>query len=36
MTEYELDRACERNQLCDCDCMKCELFALWKRSEMNQ
>lgn len=36
MTEYELERACERNPLCDCDCMKCALFAQRKRSEMNQ
>lgn len=36
MTEYELDGACYRNPLCDCDCMRCALFARWKRSEMNK
>ena len=27
MTEYELDKICERQTDCDCNCMKCEIFA---------
>ena len=27
MTEYELDKLCERNPDCDCKCIKCPLFA---------
>ena len=27
MTEYELDKLCERLSDCDCNCMKCPLFA---------
>lgn len=34
MTEYELDKACERNPNCDCKCMKCPLFARYQRSEL--
>lgn len=31
MTEYELDKLCER-QDCDCNCARCELFARYARS----
>lgn len=34
MTEYELDKMCERNPDCGCDCMRCELFARYQRSEL--
>ena len=34
MTEYELDRLFERNPDCGCNCMKCELFARYQRSEL--
>ena len=27
MTEYELDKLCEQYPDCDCNCMKCPLFA---------
>lgn len=35
MTEYELDKACERNLDCGCDCVHCTLFAAWVESELN-
>lgn len=34
MTEYELDQQCERNPDCGCNCMKCELFAKYQRSQL--
>ena len=33
MTEYELDRLCEKNPNCGCDCMRCPLFAKYYRDE---
>ena len=36
MTEYELDKICENNPHCNCNCMKCGLFSQWIKSEMNQ
>lgn len=33
MTEYELDRQCERQTDCDCNCMKCDLFAHYMRTK---
>lgn len=27
MTEHELDQLCLRNPQCDCNCIKCQLFA---------
>lgn len=27
MTEYEFDKLCERMKDCDCNCIKCPLFA---------
>lgn len=33
MTEYELDKICEQNTDCGCNCMKCELFAEYIRSQ---
>lgn len=27
MTSYELDKICERNPDCGCNCMKCPIFA---------
>lgn len=35
MTEYELDKACEHNPDCGCDCAHCTLFAAWVKSELN-
>ena len=32
MTEYELDKLCERNLDCDCKCIKCPLFAKYVES----
>ena len=29
MTEYELEKRCEQNPHCGCNCMKCELFAYY-------
>ena len=29
MTEYELDKKCEQNPDCGCDCMRCELFGFY-------
>ena len=34
MTEYELDQICERNPDCGCNCMKCEVFARYQRSQL--
>lgn len=31
MTEYELDKLCEQ-QDCDCNCMRCALFAKYART----
>jgi hypothetical protein len=33
MTEYELDKLCEKNPDCGCNCMKCPLFAEFQRSQ---
>lgn len=33
MTEYELDRICERTA-CDCKCAKCPIMAKFMRSEL--
>ena len=33
MTEYELDKLCERNPNCDCKCVKCPLFAKYINSQ---
>lgn len=32
MTEYELDKMCEQQTQCDCNCMSCQLFAKYKQS----
>ena len=29
MTEYELEKRCEQNPHCGCNCIKCELFAYY-------
>lgn len=34
MNEYELDRFCERNPHCDCNCIKCQAFAMYQRHEL--
>lgn len=34
MTDYELEKICERNPNCDCDCMKCPFFAAYQREEL--
>lgn len=34
MTEYELDQLCQRNPDCGCNCMSCQLFARYQRSEL--
>lgn len=34
MTEYELDKICERQTDCDCKCMKCQIFAMYQRSQL--
>lgn len=34
MTEYELDKACERNPDCGCDCAHCTLFAAWVKKRI--
>lgn len=33
MTEYELDRMCEKMADCDCNCMQCPLFAKYITSQ---
>lgn len=33
MTEYELDRMCEKMADCDCNCMQCPLFAKYIKSQ---
>lgn len=33
MSEYELDKLCERNPQCDCNCIKCPLFAKYMNSQ---
>ena len=33
MTEYELDKLCEKQKHCDCNCMKCQLFAKYINSK---
>ena len=33
MTEYELDKICERQTDCDCDCKKCAIFARYMNSK---
>lgn len=33
MTEHELDKLCEQNPCCDCNCIKCPLFAKYMSSE---
>lgn len=35
MTEFELDKICERQKYCDCNCMKCEIFAKYINSNNN-
>ena len=32
MTEQELNRICERSPECGCNCMECEAFAAYYRS----
>ena len=34
MTEYELDKLCERNPDCGCNCLKCPLMAMYQRSQL--
>jgi len=34
MTDYELDRYCERHPECNCNCMKCPAFAQHQREEL--
>ncbi len=34
MTEYELDKICERNPDCGCNCMRCEVMARYQRSQL--
>ena len=33
MTEYELDKLCEKQNHCDCKCVKCPLFAKYINSQ---
>lgn len=33
MTELELDKLCKRNPKCDCNCIKCTLFAKYMNSK---
>ena len=35
MTEYELDKICEKQKDCGCKCMQCELFAKYMRNKEN-
>lgn len=34
MTEYELERFCERNPDCGCRCLKCPAMAEYQRSQL--
>lgn len=34
MTEYELDRLCERNPDCGCKCAICPLMTKYQRSQL--
>ena len=34
MTEYELNRICERSPNGGCNCMKCEVMAMYQRSQL--
>lgn len=34
MTDYELDKFCERNKHCDCNCMRCPAFISNQRHEL--
>ena len=34
MTEYELEAICERLPDCGCDCMRCQAFAAFQRTEL--
>lgn len=34
MTEYDLERLCEQNPDCGCDCMRCPLFAQHMNEEL--
>lgn len=34
MTDYELEKFCERNPDCGCDCMRCPAFAAHQREEL--
>lgn len=34
MTDYELERYCDRHPLCDCNCMRCPGFAAYWREEL--
>lgn len=33
MTEYELDKMCEKMADCNCDCVNCPLFAKYMESQ---
>lgn len=33
MTEYELDKMCEKMADCNCDCINCPLFAKYMESQ---
>lgn len=33
MTEYELDKICEQQPDCGCDCMRCPIFAKYMNSK---
>lgn len=33
-SEYELDRFCERNPNCGCNCMQCPAMAQFQRHEL--
>lgn len=34
MTDYELERFCERNPMCDCYCLKCPAFISNQRNRL--
>ncbi len=34
MNDYELEKFCERNPDCGCDCMNCPAFASNQREEL--
>ena len=35
MTEVELDKACESNPNCDCQCANCPLMGKYWNTELN-